>query len=92
MQTLTGKSFQLVAYRQQLLARQGALPSKLVCRAAPNAVSKVTFKIQHHVDYGQELCITGSDTAIGQWDPKHALVLHWSAGDVWHAQADVPVG
>lgn len=66
--------------------------SLLVCRASSEAASKVTFKIQHHVDYGQQLCLTGCADAIGQWDPKQALLLEWSDGDVWHAEAEIPVG
>lgn len=84
MQTLSGR--QLGSVGQQRL-RPGAL---LVCKAATN--SKVTFKVVHRVQYGQQLCIAGSDPAMGQWDPNQALVLNWSDGDVWHAEADIPPG
>jgi hypothetical protein len=54
--------------------------------------AKVAFKVPHHVEYGQEMCVVGGVTDLGEWSPEQCVPMAWSDGDVWVAEAAVPAG
>lgn len=82
------------AYGSRPLLRPAVqrVPRLAVSASAAVNPSVVVFKMQHHVNYGDSMHLTGSHEAIGSWDPKAALAMSWTEGDVWVAEAKVPVG
>ena len=71
--------------------------SLLLARAEEMAVEEekdcttttLEMSVQHHVPYGQIVCITGSVRELGDWDPNSAHPLTWTDGDIWKADVDV---
>jgi hypothetical protein len=54
--------------------------------------AKVAFKVPHHVEYGQEMCVVGGAPGLGEWVPEQCVPMAWTEGDVWTAEAAVPAG
>lgn len=52
----------------------------------------VKFVLQKKCKFGQQFAVVGEDPQFGTWDPKAALPLEWSEGDIWTTQVNVPVG
>ncbi|GLJ22909.1 hypothetical protein SUGI_0432150 [Cryptomeria japonica] len=44
---------------------------------------KVKFVLQKKYKFGQQFAVVGDDPQFGTWNPKEALPLEWSKGDVW---------
>ncbi|GLJ11008.1 hypothetical protein SUGI_0140290 [Cryptomeria japonica] len=44
---------------------------------------KVKFVLQKKYKFGQQFAVVGDDPQFGTWNPKEALPLEWSEGDVW---------
>uniref|UniRef100_A0A0D6QWY9 CBM20 domain-containing protein n=1 Tax=Araucaria cunninghamii TaxID=56994 RepID=A0A0D6QWY9_ARACU len=53
---------------------------------------KVKFVLQKKCKFGQQFSVVGDDPQFGTWEPKAAIPLEWSEGDVWTTEVDVPVG
>uniref|UniRef100_A0A0C9QWK9 TSA: Wollemia nobilis Ref_Wollemi_Transcript_3976_1719 transcribed RNA sequence n=1 Tax=Wollemia nobilis TaxID=56998 RepID=A0A0C9QWK9_9CONI len=53
---------------------------------------KVKFVLPKKCKFGQQFCVVGDDPQFGTWEPKVAIPLEWSEGDVWTTEVDVPVG
>lgn len=54
--------------------------------------SSVSFVLQHHVDFGEAVCLVGNDTALGAWSVEDCVSMKWSEGDVWTTQLSIPAG
>jgi hypothetical protein len=46
--------------------------------------------IPYHCKFGQHLCLVGSVEQLGHWDVARGLEMHWSDGDVWRVDVDIP--
>mmetsp|Transcript_15602 Transcript_15602/g.13335 ORF Transcript_15602/g.13335 Transcript_15602/m.13335 type:complete len:91 (-) Transcript_15602:1215-1487(-) len=46
----------------------------------------IFFKINYRCNHGESLYITGNTSALGNWDPSHALRLSWKEGHNWEIQ------
>ena len=44
---------------------------------------RVTFRVHHHVRYGERLGILGSHYVLGSWRKDKTVPLKWTEGDVW---------
>lgn len=53
---------------------------------------KVKFVLQKKCKFGQQFAVAGDDPQFGTWNPKEALPLEWSEGDVWTTEVGVPMG
>eukprot|EP00252_Welwitschia_mirabilis_P016935 TRINITY_DN37692_c0_g1_i1.p1 TRINITY_DN37692_c0_g1~~TRINITY_DN37692_c0_g1_i1.p1 ORF type:complete len:222 (-),score=66.62 TRINITY_DN37692_c0_g1_i1:38-673(-) len=53
---------------------------------------KVKFLLQRRCNFGQQFSITGSHPHLGSWDPKAAIPLEWSEGDIWSVEMNIPAG
>lgn len=53
---------------------------------------KVKFVLQQKCKFGQQFAVIGDDPQFGTWNPKAALPLEWSEGDVWTTEVSVPMG
>ncbi len=51
---------------------------------------QLTFKIHFQTQYGQNLAIVGNLPELGNWDPAHALPLHFFDGGTWEVPLDLP--
>jgi hypothetical protein len=49
----------------------------------------VTFKLQYHCNFGQNMCLTGVAKTMVSWDVQEAVPLQWGDGDVWSAQVQL---
>ncbi|GMH42311.1 hypothetical protein BSKO_10230 [Bryopsis sp. KO-2023] len=50
---------------------------------------KVSFRMPYRVNFGENLCLVGSGSPLGEWDVSRGLSMTWSDGDVWKADLDV---
>lgn len=49
-----------------------------------DAVTTVEFRIQKHVEFGEELRIVGSVRELGEWDARSSsIAMEWGSGDMW---------
>lgn len=48
----------------------------------------VTFVVNYHTNYGQNIKIAG----IGGWDRSHDIAMTWTEGDNWTATVELAVG
>ena len=46
-------------------------------------VFTVKFEVACKVEFGQGVRVVGDHWKLGQWNPRKALVLSWTPGDVW---------
>lgn len=44
---------------------------------------KIRFIIHFRTEWGQSLCVAGSEPELGAWDPEKAMNLAYHTGDVW---------
>ncbi|GLC50621.1 2,3-dihydroxyphenylpropionate/2, 3-dihydroxicinnamic acid 1,2-dioxygenase [Pleodorina starrii] len=59
--------------------------------ASSNSVP-VTISMKCKVEYGESLRLVGNLPFLGAWDPSKGAQMAWSDGNVWKADAVVPVG
>jgi len=52
----------------------------------------VKFVLEKKCKFGQQFHVVGDAPQFGSWDPKAAVPLEWSEGDLWTKDVDVPVG
>lgn len=86
----------LTGHRARAAVPRGA--ARLCCRAAAeaegsslgNAASRVCFKIARHVEFGQEVHVTGANTHLGGWEETKPL--RWTDGDIWTGECDIAAG
>lgn len=52
----------------------------------------VTINMKCKVDFGETLRLVGNQSFMGSWDPKKGMEMTWTDGNVWKAEARVPVG
>lgn len=79
---------------QAALLHQDAMPGAAAPpgrNSMPGSVF-VAFCVHMHCDYGQQVCLVGSDPALGSWDTSLAVPLQWSEGDWWQAWVELPAG
>lgn len=75
-----------------------ARPGKAVvrCTAEPaedaNKHAKIAFKLPRHVNFGENVCITGAIDTLGNWSVDACVPMAWNDGDVWTADVDMPSG
>ena len=75
-----------------------SLVAALCLLAAPGllnagAVLKdVDFSYTGDVGYGNEVCVMGSHPLLGGNDPRKAIKLVWSSGNVWRGKVALPAG
>jgi 4-alpha-glucanotransferase len=48
----------------------------------------LTFQIDYHTTWGQQVCLSGSLPELGQFDESKSLVLS-NDGDSWYAEIEV---
>jgi len=52
----------------------------------------VKFVLKQKCKFGQQFHVVGDAPQFGSWNPKTAVPLEWSEGDIWTTEVDVPVG
>lgn len=52
----------------------------------------VKFVLEEKCKFGQQFHVVGDAPQFGSWNPKAAVPLDWSEGDIWTTEVDVPVG
>lgn len=62
-----------------------------VAEAPTSEKVKVSFKVPHHVEFGENICVVGAHDTLGSWDVGSSVPLNWSEGDVWTAQLELPL-
>jgi len=53
-------------------------------------ICKVTFNLKTHVEFGQQVEITGAEESLGMWGSSRPL--DWNDGDVWTCECDLAPG
>jgi len=48
-----------------------------------DAKTTLDFRIQKHLELGQELLVVGSVRQLGSWTPTSGVGLAWNDGDFW---------
>lgn len=43
------------------------------------------------VEWGQEVALVGAAEGLGSWDVEKSIPMSWNDGDMWTAQAEVPI-
>lgn len=65
-------------------------------RTAPSGLAdkkiKLSFKLPYRTHFGQDIAIVGSSADLGEWDPREAVSMRWSDGDVWECELEVSAG
>lgn len=51
---------------------------------------RVSFKLPYRCKYGQHLSIAGSISPLGGWNVGRCLDMHWTNGDLWQAEVEIP--
>jgi hypothetical protein len=59
--------------------------------AAPVPGVALTLRVTCKLCFGESLLAVGSHAGVGSWDVSAALPLVWSTGDVWSADAALPL-
>lgn len=57
---------------------------------AGDMVVKVSFSVPYRCEFGQNLSLIGSSSALGEWDLQSCTNMHWSDGDIWRAELNLP--
>ena len=74
-------------YKEQREARQAAMIARAEQQAYEeeheDAITTLEFKIQKHLEFGQELLVVGSVRQLGTWVPASGIPLSWNEGDYW---------
>lgn len=52
----------------------------------------VSFALEHHVDFGDSVCLVGDDPVLGSWSVDGSVSMTWSEGDVWTTELTIPAG
>lgn len=66
---------------------------KVICMAiSQEKFAKVKFEINHHVEFGQTVCVVGDREELGQWDSDKSFPLEWHDGDMWSSMVALPIG
>ncbi|GAM27795.1 hypothetical protein SAMD00019534_109710, partial [Acytostelium subglobosum LB1] len=62
--------------------------SSLSChlRQCQAALPKIRFWLKYHVQFGQQVRVTGNCEQLGNWDPQKAFPLKFSQGDTWEGE------
>lgn len=60
------------------------------CESSPPGRAKVKFTIPHHVEFGQSICVSGSEEELGSWQLEDSYPLEWTQGDVWTGVVELP--
>ncbi|KAK9802867.1 hypothetical protein WJX72_002038 [[Myrmecia] bisecta] len=60
--------------------------------SAPKRLTTVRFWLTFHAEYGQRLRVVGSHEHLGAWQLIDGPELHWSDGDRWHVDVQLPAG
>lgn len=47
--------------------------------------TKITFRINFHTKWGEQLCLVGSDPSIGNWDAENAFPMYHNGDGEWEA-------
>ena len=53
---------------------------------------KITFKINYNTSWGEELYITGSSSALGNWDKALAVAMLYISDGWWQVCLNIPAG
>jgi hypothetical protein len=43
------------------------------------------------VEWGQEVALVGAADSLGNWDVEKSITMNWNDGDMWTAQAELPI-
>ena len=52
----------------------------------------VRVQIKLSIAFGEHLCLVGSCEELGSWNVENAPKFHWTHGDVWVADVELPSG
>eukprot|EP00923_Selenidium_pygospionis_P045178 GHVN01077931.1.p1 GENE.GHVN01077931.1~~GHVN01077931.1.p1 ORF type:complete len:197 (+),score=22.05 GHVN01077931.1:59-592(+) len=63
-----------------------------VRREKEGASTRITFRVRCNTQFGQQVCIVGSDVALGMWNPADATRMSWNEGNYWTAEVDLKRG
>ena len=63
--------------------RRQQQPSRIRMPCVASADVNVTFRVHHHVEYGERMGILGGHVALGTWRKDKVVPLKWTHGDVW---------
>ncbi len=50
---------------------------------------KISFVIEYHTHWGQQLCIAGNHKQLGDWEPSAAFDMHMSGNGIWQADIEI---
>lgn len=46
---------------------------------------QITFRINYHTRWGEQLCLIGSDEALGNWEAENAFPMYYNGDGEWEA-------
>jgi 4-alpha-glucanotransferase len=52
---------------------------------------KLIFYLRYKSEWGQVICLTGSDPALGSWNADHSLQLEYAGHDLWRLEINTEV-
>ncbi|GFR50578.1 hypothetical protein Agub_g12852 [Astrephomene gubernaculifera] len=52
----------------------------------------VAISVKYKVEFGESLRLVGNQSFLGNWDPRKGADMSWTEGNIWKADARVPVG
>lgn len=56
------------------------------------AGTPVRFNIRLRLEFGQQLLVVGSCSALGSWNVDNAVRLNWQEGHIWESSIELPAG
>ena len=65
-----------------LTLQQHVLP---VSAGTSRPAVQLSLTLPHKCQYGQQLCIVGSTSVLGNWNTEQGVGMHWQPKDLWTA-------
>lgn len=53
---------------------------------------KVTFRINYHTQWGEQLFLSGSEVSLGNWDERKAFPMYYNGEGEWEAVINISEG
>lgn len=51
---------------------------------------RLAFALPYRCEFGQHLAIIGSSSVLGGWELRRCVGMHWTDGDVWRVELELP--
>ncbi|GKU93348.1 hypothetical protein SLEP1_g6949 [Rubroshorea leprosula] len=56
----------------------------------PSKTVHVKFQLQKDCCFGEQFLLVGNEPILGSWNPRSAIPLNWSDGDIWTVELEIP--